>query len=165
MLELIDARAPLSDRTLKYGRNVLVAGVVILVLAYVPYINVETFKPMGFDPDKGGAMSVWGILVAVLVYYGLQFGFGCRIEYLAWARTYKPLDQFGKKRAFKQGLPADQREKAEASLRRFWWLDVGLPVVCLLVALPTAGWQIYQLWPCFQFPVDFHAIPLPLCPN
>ncbi len=153
MPELIDTPAPLSDRTLKYGRNVLAVSAVILVLAYVPYIDVETFKPLGFDPAQGGAMSVWGILAGMLVYYGLQFVFGCRIEYLAWIRSYIPMNQFGK-RGFKSGMPGDHREKLVASHRRFWWLDLGLPGVCLLAALPTACWRTYQLWPSFRFPAD-----------
>ncbi len=40
MLDTSNIPAPLTERTLKYGRNVLAVSAIILVLAYVPYIDV-----------------------------------------------------------------------------------------------------------------------------
>ncbi len=55
----------------------MAAASVILVLAYVPYIDVKSFSPLGFDFREGGELSVWAILAGVLVYYGIRFSYEC----------------------------------------------------------------------------------------
>ncbi len=153
MLNVIEIPAPLSDRTLKYGRNVLAVSAIILVLAYVPYIDVTTFKPLGFDLEKGGEISVWGILAAVLFYYGAQFVSGCWIEYPAWIRSLTPGDK-----AYSNPDQTAAREDyvfaVKGSRRRFWGLDLGFPVLALVAAFPTACWRMYQLCPSCQYLVD-----------
>ena len=71
---------PLSDRALKHGRNVMATSGVIVVLAWVPEIDVEKFKPFGFEISSGGALSIWGVLCAVLVYYFASFIFDSCID-------------------------------------------------------------------------------------
>ena len=39
----------------------MVAAGVILVLAYVPGIEIQKFSPLGFDFSEGGELSVWGL--------------------------------------------------------------------------------------------------------
>ena len=61
----------LNDRAQKYGRNVTIAARVILVLAWAPGIDIDSFKPLGFEfkPGSKGKLSTWCLLLGVLVYY------------------------------------------------------------------------------------------------
>ena len=54
----IEIDPPLSDRPLKYGRNVMWLSSVILVLAYVPYVELNKFQPLGFDLSEGGEIAL-----------------------------------------------------------------------------------------------------------
>ena len=65
-----------------------VAGVIV-VLAWVPYIEITSFKPLGFDIKEGGELSVWGILATILVYYAIRFGCECLVDYSGWIETYR----------------------------------------------------------------------------
>lgn len=75
---------PLLDRSLKYGRNVLAVSSTILVLAWVPNIDICDFSPLGFKVTGEGALSLWGILTAVLGYYLIHFVVGCMIDFKMW---------------------------------------------------------------------------------
>ncbi len=89
MADPIDIPTPLSDRTLAHGRNVMAAASVILVLAWVPYIEITRFKPLEFDIKEGGELSVWGILASILVYYAIRFCADCWTDYSGWKDSYR----------------------------------------------------------------------------
>ena len=141
MADPTDVPAPLSDRTHAHGRNVMAVAGVIVVLAWVPYIEITSFKPLGFDIQEGGELSVWGILAGVLVYYAIRFGVECRVDYTGWIDTY---------RKSLTGAGSTTREHANnRHVRRlnkkFWGLDVAPPAVMFLFALVAAYQQIAPL--------------------
>ena len=118
----------------------MAAAGVILVLAWVPYIEIKSFKPLGFDFSKGGELSVWGLLAVVLVYYAIRFGVEC-VDYTGWIDTY---------RKTLAGAGTTTREIANYSHvrrlnRKFWVLDVAPPALMFLVALVAAVKQVVPL--------------------
>ncbi len=140
-----DIPAPLSDRTLVHGRNVMATASVILVLAWVPYIEIKKFEPLGFKITEGGELSVWGILVAVLIYYAIRFGYECWADYTGWRDTYR------KVLADPPEVLRSEHEFARHAKRlrmRFWLLDVLPPALMLLAALVATYQQVDPLiWP------------------
>ena len=121
----------------------MAAAGVILVLAYVPYIRIEKFAPLGFDFNEGGKLSVWGLLTTVLVYYAIRFCADCWADYKGWRDTYR-----GHFRA-PPGKPS-QAELFNRHTRRlnkkFWVFDVAPPALMLLAALFAAYQQVSALW-------------------
>ena len=83
-----DIPQPVSDRTLVHGRNVMAIAGVLIVLAYVPGIEIEKFKPFGFQFDTDSLLSAWGLLAVVLFYYTTRFIVDCSVEWLPWRGTY-----------------------------------------------------------------------------
>ena len=67
----------------------MAAASVILVLAWVPYIEITSFKPLGFEIKEGGELSVWGILASILVYYAIRFGCECLVDYRGWIECFQ----------------------------------------------------------------------------
>ncbi len=74
----------LKDRAQKYGRNVLFAAGVILVLDYVPGISIDKFKPLGFkfDPTSDSEFYLWCLLAFGLGYYFVRFLVDASADYL-----------------------------------------------------------------------------------
>ena len=87
----IECGPPLSDRPLKYSRNVMWLSSVILVLAYVPYIEIDKFQPLGLNLSEGGETAIWGILGAVLIYYALQFYVAGVLDFRVWHHVNSPI--------------------------------------------------------------------------
>ncbi len=123
----------------------MAAAGVILVLAYVPDIEIKSFSPLGFDFSEGGELSVWGLLAAVLIYYAIRFGYECCADYTGWRDTYR-------------GALADPPEVLRSAYEfarhakrlrmRFWLLDVAPPALMFLFALVAAVQQVVPLvWP------------------
>ena len=69
-----------SDRTLKYGRNVLVIGSMIFTLTFIPNINVTDFEPFGYSFTDKGETSFWVIIFFTLAYHYFQFGFNWGVD-------------------------------------------------------------------------------------
>ncbi len=122
----------------------VVAGV-ILVLAWVPYIEIKSFRPLGFDFNEGGELSVWGILAGVLVYYAIRFGLDCWVDYTGWRDMYRtvladPPEVLRSEHHFAR--------HAKRLRMRFWLLDVAPPALMFLFALVAAVQQVVPLvWP------------------
>ena len=129
---------PLTDRTHAHGRNTMAVASVIVVLAWVPYIEITSFEPLGFDIKEGGQLSVWGILATVLVYYAVRFGYECFVDYTGWMDTYQ--GEFN----------VDHHDQADSRhairlRRKFWGLDVLLPALMFLAALVATVQQVAPL--------------------
>ena len=127
-----------------------VAGVIV-VLAWVPYIELTSFKPLGFDIKKGGELSVWGILAVVLVYYAFRSAWEYYVDYRSWIDTYGArgtiMDQEADPRDFEPIRDA-RRVKSRRLKFKFWVLDVAPPALMFLVALVAAFQQVAPLvWP------------------
>ncbi len=123
----------------------MAAASVILVLAYVPDIEIKSFSPLGFNFNEGGELSVWGILAAILVYYAIRFGFDCWVDYTGW------IDEFQKSLRVPSDKPrADYifSRHARRLNRKFWFMDVAPPALMFLLALLATIQQVAPLvWP------------------
>ena len=121
-----------------------VAGVIV-VLAWVPYIEIKSFSPLGFDFNEGGELSVWGLLAAVLIYYAIRFGYECWADYTGWRDMYRtvladPPEVLRSERHFAR--------HAKRLRMRFWLLDVAPPALMFLAALFAMYQQVAPLvWP------------------
>ncbi len=105
-----------SERTLKYGRNLMAAAVPIIVFDFVPMIKLEGPRPLNFKIEAGGEIWIWRILLVLLVYYGIRF-FGLAIpDFDAWRRSfggYWPEMQNNLDRNIKE----EERKKTAAACR------------------------------------------------
>jgi hypothetical protein len=144
----------LSDRTLKYGRNVMVTAGTMIVLAWVPEINIEKFEPFGLIISPGSAFSIWGVLSAVLIYYFANFTFGACAEIPSRGRQRETelehLDGLlGLHRPDTgHGPEAGRRGRRQSRYGRWRiWADVGVPCVMFLAALGAAISRLAALWP------------------
>ena len=118
---------------------------VIVVLAYVPDIEIKSFSPLGFDFNEGGELSVWGILAVVLVYYALRSCYEYWLDYTAWKAEYRHIFT-----GYKAELPS-KKPSYDHVIRlrwKFWILDVAPPLLMFGAAIFAAGQRIVPLvWP------------------
>ena len=142
MADPTDIPAPLSDRTLAHGRNVMAAAGVILVLAWVPHIEITKFEPLGFKISEDGKLSIWGLLAFVLVYYAVRFSADCWVDYKGWRDTYG-----GQVSASRGGAARSKpfNQHVRRLNKKFWWLDIGPPAVLFLLALIATYQKIAPL--------------------
>lgn len=147
-----DVKPPLTDRTLKYGRNVIAISSVIIVLAFVPNIELDGFRPFGLKISEDGERSIWGVLGIVLIYYAFSFGVAAVIDVRAWKwANISALTEMDKDRRLIRGhVRANQKPHELTTMRsdyrqqfgdlhdyllRLWWLDIGVPVVMFVIAI------------------------------
>jgi len=154
----------LKDRTQKFGRIAMATSAVILVLAWVPGINIEQFKPLGFDfsAARGSMFSVWCLLAGILVYYFVRFCVDLWVDFLEWNLSRKRMD--AKWQRAQQGIrdaknlqgavePTDQMltntQLRTTSIHRqqVIVLEVGLPGILFAAAVMTLWERIIPLWP------------------
>lgn len=77
-----------TERTLKYGRNMMAAAVPIIVFALVPVVDLAKSRPLNFEITAGGEIWIWVILLALLAYYGFRI-FGLAIpDIFTWRREH-----------------------------------------------------------------------------
>lgn len=147
----------LSDRTLKYGRNVMATAGAMMVLAWVPEINIERFEPFGLIVSPGGAFSIWGVLCAVLIYYFANFALGAWGDNPSWRRNRETelahLDELLGLHRPDPGpfIPTSESgRRGRRQLRYGRWrlgADVGVPCAMFLAALWAAVSRLAALWP------------------
>ena len=135
---------PRDDRALKYGRNVAVVSAVMVVLAWVPDIEIERFQVFGFDFKEGGQLSVWGILCVVLLYYFVNFIFTSAVDEALW--QHKEDTKELRMLADGQGrIDIQQRAERFGKYRR--WFDLYFPIAMFMLAAIAAVWKIAEYWP------------------
>ena len=141
----------------KYGRNVTIAAGVILVLAWAPGIDIDSFKPLGFEfkPGSKGKLSTWCLLLGVLVYYFFRFCVDARIDYLGsfhqrrihWSNWKSAKKNLRNSRSQGDGNSVVNQMNKYADVnpwiievRKFWIFDFGTSVAdfCLL-HIPVAS--------------------------
>ena len=121
----------------------MAAAGVILVLAYVPGIEIKKFSPLGFDFSEGGELSVWGLLAAVLVYYAIRFVADCWTEYNGWRDTYGGNLTVSPTKARSSQV---YNRHAQRLKKRFWGFDVAPPALMFPAAMVAAYQQVDTLW-------------------
>jgi hypothetical protein len=77
-----------TERTLKYGRNVMVAAAPILVFYHLDAVNIKDFKPFGFEIKSENEFWIWALLLGVLVYYGARFLGLAWPDYVFWRSKF-----------------------------------------------------------------------------
>ena len=167
-----------TERTLKYGRNLMVVAVPIFVFAWVPLVDLATSRPLNFAIQEGGEIWIWRILLALLVYYGFRF-FGLAIpDFLKWRTLHGVVraDIKSRLKAYGHNLAAarqthdegsDHLRSAQKDVRQtrselrhynwrrtyFWFADAGLPTVLFGLALWASLDQIFMLH-CLEIPLN-----------
>ena len=144
-----------SDRTLKYGRNVMATAGAMIVLAWMPEINIEKFEPFGLVISPGAAFSIWGVLCTVLIYYFANFTLGAWGDNPSWGRQREPeLEQLDLLLGLHRPGPGPFASTPGAGGRRQWrygrWrigADAVAPCVMFAVALWAAILRLAELWP------------------
>ena len=152
----------LQERAQKYGRNVTIAAGTILVLAWVPGIDIDKFKPLGFDISESPSaeLSFWCILFGVLAFYFVRFSISLRIDYLdhkthMTAHFSARRNMRSQRRTAIEHSDADDLADAKAKLSttrwnhneicQFYILDAGLPVGLFVLAAVATVMQISAL--------------------
>ncbi len=62
VMKVEDIPPPLSVATLKHRRNVMTTAGVVLVIAWVPLWDLQSFAPLGFKIDATVALLIWGVI-------------------------------------------------------------------------------------------------------
>ena len=142
-MKVEDIPLPLSARTLKHRRNVMTSAGIILVVAWVPLWDLQSFEPMGFKIETTTALIIWGVLASVLVYFTRGLALGVRAELPSWQRHFAVhLDKY------KQGdMTAVPFEVARMNRRAVWtdkYLPLFMAALSLLVILSESA---QLLWP------------------
>lgn len=79
-----------SERTLKYGRNLMLAATGTIVFTSIPAVDLANSRPFNFKIQPGGEIWLWYMLLAVLLYYAIRF-FGLAVpDYDRWHAEYIP---------------------------------------------------------------------------
>lgn len=77
-----------TERTLKFGRNLMAATVPIILFAWVDALDIKKFKPFDYEIQKGEEIFIWGMLLGVLLYYGVRFVGLAIPDILEWLRIH-----------------------------------------------------------------------------
>lgn len=77
-----------AERTLKFGRNLMVAAVTIVVFAFVPVVDLAKSRPFNFEIGEGGEIWIWILLAVLLVYYGARFFALAVLDFRQWKAQY-----------------------------------------------------------------------------
>ncbi len=144
MQQFSSENRPLSDRTLKYGRNVLAISGTIIVLAWVPDIDIQDFEPLGFVINEGGAKSMWGILIVVLSYYFFQLIIGAWHDFKEWTGANSFRLRYIAISSDNKDTISTRRHVA-ALTRRALGLDIVFPLIAFIFALVAAITEIKAL--------------------
>lgn len=85
MPDIREISQPLSDRPLKYGRNVAAISSAIIVLAQVDKVTIFNFSAFGFTnvPES----TLWAFLWIVVAYYLVTFLVNARVDYQHWVNN------------------------------------------------------------------------------
>jgi len=123
----------------------IVAGIII-VLAWVPGVEIHKFHPLGFDFEADSQLSAWGLLLTVLIYYIARFGADCWTDYKIWYGTYS-----GNLREMKTNPGAARTNPASLSAavlnKHFWFWDFSPPAIMAIIGAIAAITEIKSLIP------------------
>jgi hypothetical protein len=123
----------------------------MVVLAWVPEVDIEKFKPFGLEVSAGSALSIWALLSCVLIYYFANFMFTSWIERRSWN-----LEVGQEHRTHGIGFDPNAvalskaQPKISWDIKSFRWrmmADIGLPIISFFSALAAAIWSMVKLWP------------------
>jgi hypothetical protein len=137
-MEAKDIPPPLSARTLKHRRNVMTTAGIILVVAWVPMWDLQSFAPLGFKIEATGALVIWGVMISILVYFARCLILGVQAELPSWQQHFAAhLNKYN------EGDMTPVPFAVARMNRRAVWTDKFLPLFItafgLLVALSEAA--------------------------
>lgn len=137
MTEHLEVKPPLADRTLVHGRNTMAIAGVILVLAWLPGIEITKFEPFGFKFDVGSEISAWFLLFVAMIYYAARFYKDCHTDLSAWVSEMIRYEDFGKN--------SQQYLHALRLRARAWRWDITPPFILSVLATIAAVFEILSL--------------------
>jgi len=142
-MEVKDIPPPLSFRTLKHRRNLMTTAGIILVVAWVPLWNLQSFAPLGFKIEATAALLIWGILSSVLIYFTRRLSLGVQAELPSWQQHFAVhLNKY------KEGDMTPVPYAVAKINRRAIWADKFLPLFIAAFSLLVALSEATQLtWP------------------
>jgi hypothetical protein len=140
-------KAILKDRAEKFGRNLMAAGGVILVLAWVPGIDLKGFEPLGFKfkPGSDAEFSLWCLLAGILVYYGVRFAILAAVDFTGKDPSFKPTVMPRSWWNINGIIP--ERLAYAIEKMQFYIFDIIIPLFVTIAAFATVVWKIGALWP------------------
>jgi len=119
----------------------MAAAGAIMVLAWVPGIDIEAFNPLGFK-IKDAELPVWGLLFGVLLYYTVRFTVDCITEMTNWYGYYND----GIVNVKIKGNKALENLIARRLDTRAKWWDIGLPLAMAAGGIIAGGIKIFLLF-------------------
>jgi len=143
-MEAKDIPPPLSVRTLKHRRNVMTTGGIILVVAWVPLWDLQSFAPLGFKFGTTAALVIWGVMFSVLVYFTRGLALGVRAELPSWQQRFEV-----HLRKYKEGDMTPVPYAVARMNRRAVWTDKYLPLFIAAFSLLVGLSEAIQLLDIF----------------
>ena len=141
-------RYDLSDRTLKYGRNIIAESCTILVLFWTPGFNIGEIQVFGYNVTKANAAWAWAGLLIVLFYYSFMFRWLVHSDGLMAAQkiqeTQSNSDVMSKVRIKEVEESLEPGRVRVSNIKKaIQQVDISLPAVLLVIAAGTAtyGWS------------------------
>ncbi len=77
-----------SERTLKYGRNLIVASVPMIIFGWTDVVDLKKSRPFNFEIKPGEEIWIWYFLISIVLYYGLRFFWLAILDYLSWRQSH-----------------------------------------------------------------------------
>jgi hypothetical protein len=123
----------------------------MVVLAWVPGVDIKKFEPFGFEISADSALSIWALLSCVLIYYFANFMFTSLIERRSWNLEHVVEFKKFRGRHNPEVHRNDQLDpKTSWDIQSFeWrlWADMGPPIILFIAALVAAISSMVKLWP------------------
>lgn len=88
ILDELSETQSFTERTLKYGRNLMATSVPMIVFSLVPMVDIAKSRPFNFELQEGGEFWLWGFLLTLLMYYGIKFIGLVIIDYHHWYEVH-----------------------------------------------------------------------------
>lgn len=142
-MKVKDIPLPLSARTLRHRRNLMTTAGIIVVVAWVPLWDLQSFEPLGFKIDTTAALLIWGVLSSVLVYFTKRLILGVKAELPSWQQHFAV-----HLKKYKEGDMTAVPYAVARMNRRAVWFDKFLPLFSAAFSLSVVlSEAAYLLWP------------------
>ena len=113
---------------------------IILVVAWVPVWDVQSFEPFGYAIDTNAAIVIWAVMMGVLVYFTRGLVIGVRAELPAWQQHFSSYLI-----KFREGDVTPVPHAITRMHRRAVWIDKGLSLSVAAFSLLVGLSEVAQL--------------------
>lgn len=134
----VEIHAIASYRTMVHGRNLMAIAGALVVLAWLPGVEVKDFHPFGFTFDGRSLLSFWSLITFVLFYYAVRFVVDAWTDFKPWMDVFRG-QVIRSKSEGGQGVHQQNADRQAMRIyRRFVWLDFALPMAFFCIGLVAA---------------------------